>query len=77
MPAYETVTVRGEGLRLDLIVWRRLKRPFKAVVERILDVNPGLAAKGPVLPIGTVVNIPVELLSPPPEPTRPVVKLWD
>jgi len=55
----QTVTVEGDALTLSLIVWRRFKRPMPGLVEAILDTNPGLADLGPILPLGTVFEMPV------------------
>ena len=57
----ETVTVRGDGITLSLLVWRRFRKPMPGLVEQILDLNQGLAALGPVLPIGTRVDIPIPI----------------
>jgi phage tail protein X len=61
-----------QGDTLDRLAWRHLGSTA-GVVETTLEANPGLAELGPVLPIGTV----VELV----QPTGPVntqtVNLWD
>jgi phage tail protein X len=54
----ETVTIRGEGISLDLLLWRRYGVRGQELVEEALDANPGLAGLGPVLPLGTVVRLP-------------------
>ncbi|NMM75566.1 phage tail protein [Rhodococcus sp. SRB_17] len=61
-----------QGDTADQLCWRHLGRT-EAVVEAMLDINPGLAALGPVLPAGTLVTLP-DL---PTTPTRPTVQLWD
>lgn len=68
------VTVETEGLSLSVIVWRAARGPHPGLIERVLELNPGLAAKGPILPVGTVIRIPVER----PEAPRPVepITLW-
>jgi phage tail protein X len=70
----EPVTVEGEFITVSLIVWRRFKRAMPSLVEQILDLNPGLGALGPFLPVGTTFEIPV------PTPREPAmlepVKLW-
>lgn len=58
--SYKTITIAGDGITLDLLVWRALKRRGQGVVERMLDANPELANPGVFLPVGTVVNIPVD-----------------
>ena len=57
----QTVTVEGDALTVSLIVWRRFKRPMPGLVEAILDANPGLADLGPILPLGTVFEMPVPI----------------
>lgn len=54
----EIVTVRGEAITLDLLLWRRYGVRGQGLVEEALDINPGLAALGPVLPLETVVVLP-------------------
>lgn len=62
-----------EGDTADLAVWRE-RGHEPGLVERTLDMNPGLAARGPVLPAGTAISLP----EPPPLPAiRHVVRLWD
>ncbi|OCC05099.1 phage tail protein [Labrys sp. WJW] len=76
MTDYETVTVRGDNLMVDLILWRRFKRVVPGLLERTLAANEGLADLGPILPVGTVFKIPIEA----PDvvtPRRPAVRLWD
>lgn len=54
----ETITIRGDGITVDLLLWRRYGVRGKSLVEQTLDTNPGLAALGPYLPHGTIVNLP-------------------
>ncbi|MDQ0314865.1 tail protein X [Amorphus orientalis] len=54
----EERTVRGEGITLDLLLWRRDGVRGRELVEAALDLNPGLADLGAVLPLGTVVFLP-------------------
>lgn len=70
----EEVTIQGEGITLSLLIWRRFRSPMPGLVERTLDINPGLAALGPFIPLGTVVRLPV----PAPRKKREVtpVRLW-
>ncbi|PRD40865.1 phage tail protein [Phyllobacterium phragmitis] len=71
----ETVTIRGEDMTLDLILWRRFGVRGQSLVEQALEINPGLAELGPYIPLGTVVTLP-DL---PPEqsaPRRHVVSLF-
>lgn len=57
---------------VDQLCWRHLGRTA-AVVEALLDINPGLAALGPILPTGTLVTLPDIPIT----TTRPTVQLWD
>lgn len=57
---------------LDELCMRHLGTT-RGVVEATLDKNPGLAGKGPRLPIGQV----VELAEPAAAPVRPTINLWD
>ena len=71
---YERVTVMGEDLTVSLIVWRRFRTSMPGLVERTLDINPGLADVGHYLPVGTTFLLPI------PAPRKPAVlpaiKLW-
>lgn len=68
-----TATAR-HGDTLDLICWRELGTTT-GVVELAYDLNPGLAAAGPILAEGTAVTLP----DPPASAaaTRENVNLWD
>ncbi len=58
---------------VDALCWRHYGRTA-GVVEAVLDANPGLAEKGPVLPSGLLVTLP-ELQAAAPE--SQMVNLWD
>lgn len=71
----ETVTVQTDGMTASLIVWRRFKRAMPGVVERLYELNPGLADFGVIIPIGAVIKIPIPAAgSTTPEVTP--VRLW-
>jgi phage tail protein X len=72
----ETVTVTSEGMTLSKMIWRRFKRPMPGLVEKTLAYAPnrGLAKLGVVLPVGTVVYLPIDVLVAAPE--RTTVRLW-
>jgi phage tail protein X len=72
---FEKVVVAGDNITISLLVWRRFKRPMPGLVERILDSNTGLAKKGPILPVGTEIMMPI----PSPRPINEVkpISLWD
>lgn len=74
MSSETIVKVGGEGVSVDLLIWRRYKRPTFGLLEQVLDNNPGLAALGPILPVGTLVKLPT--VKPPPVPELAVVRLW-
>lgn len=61
-----------EGDTVDVIVWRHYGRQGDGLVELVLASNPGLAALGPVLPVGTHIELPV-VESP---RARESVRLW-
>ncbi|MEZ5688678.1 MAG: tail protein X [Caenibius sp.] len=60
------------GDTIDLICWRH-RGTTQKVVEQTLAMNPGLAARGPVLPAGVTITLP----DVPALPIRETVKLWD
>ena len=70
----ETVTIAGESITVSLLVWRRFKRPMPGLVERVYEINPGLGATGPILPVGAVVKLPIP--APRKVPTVAPIRLW-
>lgn len=48
--------------------------PRPGAVEAVLEANPGLAERGPVLPAGVAIELP-ELADT--RPAERVVRLWD
>lgn len=48
-----------EGDTVDEIVWRHYENTVTGALEQVLEANRGLADLGPVLPVGTVVLLPV------------------
>jgi phage tail protein X len=61
--SYDLVTVQGEFVTCDLLVWRRYKMATRGIVEALLDANPHLALlhkQSCFLPIGTQVRIPID-----------------
>ena len=71
---YETYTLDGDALPLDLIVWRRYRRQTPGLVEAILDMNFGLADQGPLLARGTTFKMPIDRPATPAQVAR--VRLW-
>jgi phage tail protein X len=59
---FEIVEVRGMGITVDLLVWRRYRRRTTGVVELMMEMNPEIARAhrfGPFLPVGLVVKLPI------------------
>lgn len=63
-----------QGDTLDQLCWRHLGRTA-GVVEAALLANPGLADLGPVLPHGTVIDLPDPAPVAPAQ--RALIQLWD
>jgi phage tail protein X len=57
-PIFDRVTVKGRGVRLDQMLARRDRAYVPGLVEKALDMNVGLAARGAQIPPGTVVDLP-------------------
>lgn len=72
----EPITVRSEGMTVSRIIWQFLRRQPPGYLEQVLVANPGLADKGPLLPVGTVINMPLEAIPPVQQP-RKLVRLFD
>ncbi|NMG39791.1 phage tail protein [Chelativorans sp. ZYF759] len=71
----ERMVVQGEGITLDLILWRLHGVRGRGLVEAALAANAGLADAGAELPIGTVVLLPALPAETAPAP-RPVISLF-
>lgn len=76
MTSFERYTVAADHLTLDLIAWRRFKKPDPGLVERMIALNPTVAAQGILLPFGSVVIIPVDAPADQPKEVT-AVRLWD
>jgi phage tail protein X len=63
-----------QGDTVDLICWRHYGATA-GITEQVLAANPGLAALGTVLPIGTTVLLPE--LTEAPASTQTLINLWD
>lgn len=59
---------------VDALCWRHLGKT-ESVVEATLNLNPGLAAAGPVLPSGMAITLPNPATTT--TAPRPTVNLWD
>lgn len=62
-----------QGETVDLACFRHYGRTAE-VTERALDANPGLAAKGPILPLGTEIVMPTIAQR---TRARALTKLWE
>lgn len=54
----QTIVVRGEGIMLDLLLYRVHGAAGQTLINRALELNSGIADQGEVLPLGTAVIIP-------------------
>lgn len=72
----KTIIISAEGLTLSRVVWQFLRKQPVGYLERVLMLNTGLADAGAILPVGTVVRLPVDAVSDS-AATRKVVRLWD
>ncbi|MBI1649887.1 phage tail protein [Hyphomicrobium sulfonivorans] len=73
----ERHTVGSEGMSVDLILWQRFLRPMPGLFERLMALpeNQHLEHCGFILPLGTVVTIPIEDARA--AEIVPVISLWD
>lgn len=69
----ETMVRARAGDTLDGLIWRE-RGLGPAAYDAVLTANPGLADRGPVLPIGTVIIVPDIV---PVADVLPLVQLWD
>jgi phage tail protein X len=75
--SYDLITVEGDFITADSIVWKRYRTRAFGIVERLLDDNPHLAKLhklSPFLPVGTQVRIPIDtdILRNRPQPQKTV-----
>lgn len=61
-----------QGDSVDSLCYRHLGS--SDAVEATLEANPGLAALGAILPMGTVVTLPDTTQA---APTKDIIQLWD
>jgi phage tail protein X len=71
----ETIVIRGDGITLDLLLWRRFLVPTPGLLERTLELNRGLSDLGAFIPVGTAVIIPIDIPRQPAQ--QQTVRLWD
>ena len=72
--ATQEIVVSSDGVSVDLVIWQTYRKPMPSLLEQTLDINPGLAGLGPILPVGTRFRLPI--VRPPVAPVREVVHLW-
>ena len=68
--------IAQQGDTLDALCFRHLGTTA-GMVEKTLALNYGISLLGPVLPMGTKVDLPDIPASPTGAATRPLVQLWD
>lgn len=61
-----------QGDTLDLILFRHYGYTA-GIIEQVLNLNPGLATLGPIIPTGTLINMPAA----PTQAEQPLIQLWD
>ena len=74
MASAQQLTAR-QGDTLDLLLWRDAGLGPEHLT-RVLDANPGLADLGTILPLGTLVTVPVTSASTA-TGVRTITQLWD
>ncbi|HDN9017547.1 TPA: tail protein X [Aeromonas salmonicida subsp. pectinolytica] len=61
-----------QGDTLDLILFRHYGYTA-GITEQVLNLNPGLATLGPIIPTGTLINMPAA----PTQAEQPLIQLWN
>lgn len=69
----EVIEIRRDGMTVDLVC-HEYYGATAGHTERVLDENPGLAALGPVLPVGT--RLTLHERSSTATPAAPTLALW-
>lgn len=67
-----SVWITSDGETADLVVHRAFGATA-GLTEALLEANPGLADRGPVLPAGLALTLPAPI----PAPTSRPLRLWD
>ena len=65
-----------QGDTIDLLCWRHLGTTT-GMTEQVFALNPGLSLQGPILPMGTAVDLPALPSSQSIATERPLIQLWD
>ena len=61
-----------QGDTLDLVLIRHYGYTA-GITEQVLNLNPGLAALGPIIPTGTLITMPAA----PTQAEQPLIQLWN
>ena len=69
----DRILLSVQGDTLDALAWRECGLG-PADLGALLDANPGAAAAGAILPLGTAITVPVTT---PAVAVRDTVNLWD
>lgn len=67
------IVIAQQGDTVDQLCHRHLGGTA-SVTEQVLELNPGLSALGPVLPMGTRITLPDAL---PAKQDNQLIQLWD
>lgn len=54
----QSFQIRREGMTVELLLHQAYGVEGRALLERTLEMNPGVSALGPFLPLGSAVIIP-------------------
>lgn len=73
----ETYVIESQGVTVSRLIWNRFRKPMPGLVDRVYDMNRGLAALPVELPVGTTVMIPIDTPRPSVGTRRKPVSLWD
>lgn len=71
----ESVEITEGETTISKIIWRKFKRPMPGLLERVVVLNYDLVEDGYYLPVGSVLQLPIDT-DPEPETSVPV-RLWD
>ena len=71
----QSITVQHSGFTLSQLIWRTYQRQPNGFIEKVYDLNPGLAADV-TLPVGRVVIMPVSEMEEAAAASQ-VIRLWD
>lgn len=63
MEKIEKHTVHREDVTLSALIWGLFQKQPEGFIEIVLEQNPGLAILGPIIPVGTVIEFPIERLN--------------